>query len=86
MLTIKDLAASKELGRAEMGAIKGGNSIFSNAGINGNFQGGGVSFASPQANVAPVTQVDASTRTDVDLKTVNKSITAVGSLLGGLAL
>ncbi|MDR5827745.1 hypothetical protein P9250_07655 [Caballeronia sp. LP006] len=86
MLTIKDLAASKELGRAEMGAITGGSSFFSNAGINSNVQAGGLSFASPQANIAPVTQVDASTTTNVDLKTVNKSITAVGSLLGGMAL
>ncbi|WP_250528594.1 hypothetical protein [Caballeronia sp. GAWG2-1] len=86
MLTIKNLVASKELDRAEMGAITGGNSLFSNAGINSNVQAGGVSFASPQANIAPVSQVDASTTTNVDLKTVNKSITAVGSLLGGMAL
>ena len=30
MLTITNLTASKELDRAEMGAIKGGNSFFSN--------------------------------------------------------
>ncbi|SAK76103.1 hypothetical protein [Caballeronia ptereochthonis] len=86
MLKIDNLAVSKELDRAEMGAIVGGTSIFQNNGINSNFQGGGVSFASPQTNVAPVTQVDASTHTDVDLKNVTKSLTAVGSLLGGVQL
>ncbi|SAK78752.1 hypothetical protein [Caballeronia ptereochthonis] len=84
MLKIDNLAVSKELDRAEMGAIVGGTSIFQNNGINSNFQGGGLSFASPQTNVAPVTQVDASTHTDVDLKNVTKSLTAVGSLLGGV--
>jgi hypothetical protein len=33
-----------------------------------------------------VTQVDASTHTDVDLKNVTKSLDAVGSLLGGVKL
>ena len=36
MLKIENLAVSKELGRAEMGAIVGGASIFQNNGINAN--------------------------------------------------
>ncbi|SAK78739.1 hypothetical protein [Caballeronia ptereochthonis] len=86
MLKIDNLAVSKELDRDEMGAIVGGTSIFQNNGINSNYQGGGVSFASPQTNIAPVTQVDASTHTDVDVKDITKSLTAVGSLLGGVKL
>ena len=65
MLKLDNLAVSKELDRAEMGAIVGGASIFQNNGINANSIGG-FSFASPQTNVAPVTQVDASKHTDVD--------------------
>jgi hypothetical protein len=86
MITIANLAAEKDLDRAEMEAVKGGSSIFSNSAINGNAQLGGVSFASPQINVAPVTQVDASQHTDVDLTNVTKSVTAVGSLIGGMKL
>ncbi|BAN27729.1 hypothetical protein [Caballeronia insecticola] len=86
MLKIDNLAVSKELDRAEMGAIVGGNSIFQNNGINANLQAGGVSFASPQTNIAPVTQVDASTHTDVDVTNVTKSLASVGSLLQGVKL
>ena len=82
MLKIDTLAVSKDLDRAEMGAIAGG-SIFQNNGINSNANGG-FSFLSSQTNVAPVTQVDASTHTDVDVKDVTKQLTAVGSLLGGV--
>ncbi|SAK92484.1 hypothetical protein AWB75_06548 [Caballeronia catudaia] len=85
MLKIENLAVSKELGRAEMGAIVGGTSIFQNNGINANVNGG-FSFASPQTNVAPVTQVDASQHLDVDVKNITKSLASVGSLLGGVAL
>ncbi|SAL54988.1 hypothetical protein AWB74_02510 [Caballeronia arvi] len=85
MLKIENLAVSKELGRAEMGAIVGGTSIFQNNGINANVNGG-FAFASPQTNIAPVTQVDASQHTDVDVKNITKSLAAVGSLLGGVAL
>jgi hypothetical protein len=83
MLSIKNLAAEKELDRAAMGAITGGNSIFSNTGINANYQAGGVSFASPQINVAPVTQVDASQYTTVDVKSITKSVDAIGSMFAG---
>ena len=85
MLKIDNLTVSKELDRAEMGAIVGGSSIFQNNGINSNYNGG-FSFASPQTNIAPVTQVDASTHTDVDVKNITKSLDAVGSLLGGVKL
>ncbi|MFM0324597.1 hypothetical protein [Caballeronia glebae] len=82
MLKIENLAVSKELGRAEMGAIVGGASIFQNNGINSNYNNG-FSFASPQTNVAPVTQVDASTHTNVDLTNVTKTLASVGSLIEG---
>ena len=85
MLKIENLAVSKELDRAEMGAIVGGASIFQNNGINANSISG-FAFASPQTNVAPVTQVDASQHTDVDVKNITKSLSSVGSLLGGVAL
>ena len=85
MLKIDNLAVSKELDRAEMGAIAGG-SIFQNNGVNANLQAGGVSFASPQTNVAPVTQVDAAQYTDVDVKTITKTLTPVGSLLQDVKL
>jgi len=85
MLKIENLAVSKELGRAEMGAIVGGASIFQNNGINANSISG-FAFASPQTNVAPVTQVDASQHTDVDIKNITKSLSSVGSLLGGVAV
>ena len=60
MLNIKDLAASKQLGANEMSAVRGGSNY--NA-LNQNvaFSGG---FASPAIVVAPVTQVDATSKTD----------------------
>ena len=60
MLNIKDLAASKQLGTNEMSAVRGGSNY--NA-LNQNvaFSGG---FASPAIVVAPVTQVDATSKTD----------------------
>ena len=85
MLKIDNLAVSKELDRAQMGAIVGGSSIFQNNGINSNYNAG-FSFASPQTNVAPVTQVDASQHLDVDVKNITKSLTSVGSLLDGVKL
>ena len=83
MLKIENLAVSKELGRAEMGAIVGGASIFQNNGINANSISG-FAFASPQTNVAPVTQVDASQHVDVDVKNITKSLDSIGSLLHGV--
>ncbi|WP_321798032.1 hypothetical protein [Caballeronia sp. J97] len=82
MLKIENLAVSKDLGRAEMGAIVGGASIFQNNGVNANVNGG-FSFASPQTNVAPVTQVDASTHTNVDLTNITKTLATVGSEILG---
>ncbi|MFM0324593.1 hypothetical protein [Caballeronia glebae] len=83
MLKIDNLAVSKELGRKEMRAIVGGASIFQNNGINANSITG-FAFASPQINVAPVTQVDASQYTNVDLTNITKSLDAIGSLLHGV--
>jgi hypothetical protein len=59
MLTIKDLASTKQLGASEMSAVRGGSNI--NA-LNSNFAFAG-GFGSPAAVVAPVTQVDASSKT-----------------------
>jgi hypothetical protein len=86
MINIANIAAEKELDRAEMEAVVGGNSIFSNSATNSNVQAGGVSFGSAQSNVAPVTQVDASQHTDVDLKNVTKSVDALGSVLAGVKI
>jgi hypothetical protein len=82
MVKIDNIANSKELDKAEMEDIVGGNSIFQNNAVNANVNGG-FSFASPQTNIAPVTQVDASTTTDVDLKNITKSLDAIGSVVGG---
>jgi hypothetical protein len=82
MLKIDNLAVSKALGRAEMNAIVGGNSIFQNNAVNANVNGG-FAFGSAQTNVAPVTQVDASQHTDVDVTNVNKTLGALGSLVLG---
>jgi hypothetical protein len=60
MLTIKDLAASKELDAHEMSAVRGGLNI--NAFNRNEANGGG--FASPAFVVAPVTQVDMPTKVD----------------------
>ena len=59
MLTIKDLASTKQLGASEMSAVRGGSNV--NLG-NSNFAIAG-GFGSPAAVVAPVTQVDASSKT-----------------------
>lgn len=59
MLTIKDLASTKQLRASEMSAVRGGSNI--NA-FNSNFAVAG-GFGSPAAVVASVTQVDASSST-----------------------
>ena len=63
MLTIKDLASTKQLGASEMSAVRGGSNV--NFG-NHNFAVSG-GFASPAAVIAPVTQVDASSSTTSNL-------------------
>jgi hypothetical protein len=60
MLIIKDLAASKELGAREMSAVRGGSNY--NIGNVNLAKSGG--FASPAAVIAPVTQVDATSKSD----------------------
>jgi hypothetical protein len=59
-LAIKDLAASKQLGANEMATVRGGSNY--NA-LNQNvaYSGG---FASPAVVIAPVTQVDATSKMD----------------------
>lgn len=59
MLTIKDLASTKQLGASEMSAVRGGSNV--NFGNHNIAIAGG--FASPAAVIAPVTQVDASAKT-----------------------
>jgi hypothetical protein len=82
-LTIQNLPLEQDLDRAKMGAVRGG-SVFLNSGINAITGGSGVSFASPNTIVAPVTQVDASTRTNVDLKSMTNSLNNVGGIVQAL--
>ena len=58
-LMIKDLAASKQLGAEEMSAVRGGSNY--NVGNLNVAESGG--FASGATVIAPVTQVDATSRT-----------------------
>ncbi|WER48642.1 hypothetical protein CupriaWKF_28150 [Cupriavidus sp. WKF15] len=82
-LTIQNLPLEQDLDHAKMGAVRGG-SIFVNSGVNAITGGSGVSFASPNTIFAPVTQVDASTRTDVDMKSVTNTINNVGGMVAAL--
>ncbi|CAG2134022.1 hypothetical protein LMG31506_01287 [Cupriavidus yeoncheonensis] len=82
-LTIQNLPLEQDLDHARMGAVRGG-SIFVNSGVNAITGGSGVSFASPNTIFAPVTQVDASTRTDVDIKSVTNTINNVGGMVAAL--
>jgi hypothetical protein len=68
-----------------MSAVRGG-SLFLNGGVNAITGGGGVSFASPNTIVAPVTQVDASTRTNVDMKSVSNMLNNVGGIVQAMQL
>jgi hypothetical protein len=63
MLTIKDLVSTKQLGAVEMSAVRGGSNV--NA-LNTNFASSG-GFASPSAVIAPVTQVDATSKSTNEL-------------------
>ncbi|CAG9175763.1 hypothetical protein [Cupriavidus pinatubonensis] len=82
-LTIQNLPVEQDLDHAKMSAVRGG-SIFLNSGTNAIVGGSGVSFASPNTIFAPVTQVDASTRTDVDIKTVQNTINNLGGVVAAL--
>ncbi|QYY28798.1 hypothetical protein K2O51_00790 [Cupriavidus pinatubonensis] len=82
-LTIQNLALEQDLDHAKMGAVRGG-SVFVNSGTNAIVGGSGVSFASPNTIFAPVTQADASTRTNVDLKTMTNTINNVGGIVQAL--
>ncbi|MFC4342461.1 hypothetical protein [Cupriavidus numazuensis] len=78
-LTIQNLPLEQDLDHAKMGAVRGG-SVFVNSGTNAIVGGAGVSFFSPNTIVAPVTQVDASTRTNVDLTSINNLLNNVGGI------
>ena len=62
-LMIKDLAASKQLGSDEMSAVRGGSN-YNVGNYNVAYSSG---FASPSIVVAPVTQVDATSRISTNL-------------------
>jgi hypothetical protein len=82
-LTIQNLSLEQDLDHAKMGAVRGG-SVFVNSGVNAITGGSGVSFASPNTIFAPVTQVDASTRTNVDMKSVTNTINNLGGIVAAL--
>jgi hypothetical protein len=82
-LTIQNLALEQDLDHAKMGAVRGG-SIFVNSGVNAITGGSGVSFESPNTIFAPVTQVDASNRTNVDMKSVTNTINNLGGMVAAL--
>jgi len=82
-LTIKNLPVEQDLDSAKMSAVRGG-SLFGNLGANAIGNGGGLSFASPNIIVAPVTQVDASSHTSVDLKNVSNALGNVGGIVSAL--
>jgi len=82
-ITIANLPVAQDLDAAKMRAVRGG-SVFLNAGVNAITNGGGLSFASPNSITAPVTQVDASSHTNVNLKTVSNSLTNVGGIVQAL--
>ena len=82
-LTIQNVPVEQDLDHAKMGAVRGG-SIFVNSGVNAITGGSGVSFASPNTIFAPVTQVDASTRTSVDMKSVTNTINNLGGMVAAL--
>ncbi|CAG9174199.1 MULTISPECIES: hypothetical protein [Cupriavidus] len=84
-LTIQNLPVEQDLDHAKMSAVRGG-SLFLNSGVNAITGGGGVSFASPNTIVAPVTQVDASTRTNVDMKSVSNMLNNVGGIVQAMQL
>jgi hypothetical protein len=75
-LKIQNLSLDKELDRAEMGAVSGGGNFLNN-GFNA-IAPSGFSFASPNIIAAPVTQVDASSKTYVDMKTISNALTNLG--------
>ncbi|CAG9187195.1 hypothetical protein [Cupriavidus pinatubonensis] len=79
-LTIQNLPVEQDLDHAKMSAVRGG-SLFLNNGINAIMGGSGVSFASPNIIVAPVTQVDASTRTNVNLTSISNLLNNVGGIV-----
>jgi hypothetical protein len=79
-LTIQNLPVEQDLDHAKMSAVRGG-SLFLNNGINAIMGGAGVSFASPNIIVAPVTQVDASTRTNVNLTSISNLLNNVGGIV-----
>jgi hypothetical protein len=62
-LMIKDLATSRQIGASEMSAVHGGSNY--NVGNVNYAKSGG--FASPSAVIAPVTQVDVTSRTTSNL-------------------
>ncbi|CAG9175760.1 hypothetical protein [Cupriavidus pinatubonensis] len=79
-LTIQNLPVEQDLDHAKMSAVRGG-SLFMNNAINAILGGSGVSFASPNIIVAPVTQVDASSRVNIDLSSISNLLNNVGGIV-----
>ena len=79
-IAIHTLSVEQSLDAAKMRAVRGG-SVFANFGVNAIVNGAGLSFASPNIITAPVTQVDASTHTNVDLKSVSNMLNNVGGIV-----
>jgi len=80
-LAIQNLSVAQDLDSAKMHAVRGG-SLFGNFGVNAITNGAGLSFASPNIIVAPVTQVDASSHTNVDLKSISNMLSNIGGIVG----
>ena len=69
-LIIQDLSARKELDRAAMSSVRGGNAIAAVGGNSANVVGGGIFSPTTVAQIGPVvTNVDASSHLKLDLPT-----------------
>ena len=69
-LIIQDLSARKELDRAAMSSVRGGNAIAIVGGNSANVVGGGIFSPTTVAQIGPVvTNVDASSHLKLDMPT-----------------
>jgi hypothetical protein len=69
-LMIQDLSAEKELDRAAMASVRGGQAIAAVGGNSANVWGGGIFSPTTVAQVGPVvTNVDASSHLKLDMPT-----------------
>jgi hypothetical protein len=69
-LIIQDLSTRKELDRAAMSSVRGGNAIAVVGGNSANVAGGGIFSPTTVAQIGPVvTNVDASSHIKLDMPT-----------------